>query len=169
MTATHAITVLGIVAALLIAYWQRQLMRQIEMYRRDPSVGLKPAGLRSFVGRYAFLILAGVHGGGLLFVLHILRLRAELGDTAMTPWTVVQIAYFVAAGVGCVVMYMVEKVVFAIDKLIEMSGLVGDFMHRSVDVMSRTSDIVGQGLKAAQTVLDTKTESGRESPPDEER
>ena len=54
MTITHAIMLLGIVVAAVVAlsvgHLQRKQMRQIELYKRDPSVGLVPPP--TFVTRF---------------------------------------------------------------------------------------------------------------------
>jgi hypothetical protein len=55
MTITHAIMLFGIVVAavvaLIVGHLQRKQMRQIELYKQDPSVGLvpPPSALRRFV------------------------------------------------------------------------------------------------------------------------
>jgi hypothetical protein len=55
MTLTQVITVFGIVisagVALIVAYLHRRQIRQIELFKQDPSVGLipKPSRLTSFV------------------------------------------------------------------------------------------------------------------------
>jgi hypothetical protein len=78
------------VSAHLIAYWQRKGNRQIELYRRDPSVGLSPppSPLWKFVKtNWEYFVLLGVAA---------FKLLSELFKTGpITRSDVFQIAFFI--------------------------------------------------------------------------
>ena len=102
-------------AAFLVAYWHRKQLRQIEAYRRDPSVGLTPppSPLWRFVtSRWKLLVVAGVPA--LVIALQIYF------KAPVTISTVLLVSLNVTTIVVAVLLELIEGIVKVIGKVIEL-------------------------------------------------
>jgi hypothetical protein len=65
MTPTNVVAIVAVgvscATALLVGYWHRKQLRQIELFRKDPSVGIlpPPSEAAAFLGRH-FTLIVGV-------------------------------------------------------------------------------------------------------------
>jgi hypothetical protein len=77
MTPTNIVTLVAVAAscatALLVGYWHRKQLRQLELYRKDPSVGLKPppAAAVAFIKHHYDIIFGVLPPIGSLILLFI--------------------------------------------------------------------------------------------------
>lgn len=108
MTLTQLITVLGIftsaAVALIVAYLHRRQMRQIELYKSDPTFGLtpKPSRLTTFVMSRWDSIFA--FGGPILI------LMSEFSrDAPITRLTIFNISISLALLLGNLILALVFK------------------------------------------------------------
>jgi hypothetical protein len=85
------VTLVSVVTALLLVYWQRKQLKQIERYKQEGATdfGLTGSGVGTFLKTYAFVLVMVT----LNAVLLVLDLR-ESGP--ITRWTIVDISSHVA-------------------------------------------------------------------------
>ena len=112
-----AAIVVSSVTAIIVAYYHRRQMRQIEAFRVDPTVGLKPppTPLRSFLSRNLTLIV-GVGLPGIPLAL----LLTEQGQ--ITHWTIFSISVAVGAIFFALSAYLLERLIKIIK---DMARLIG--------------------------------------------
>ncbi len=102
---------------ILVAYWHRKQIRQIEEFRRDPSVGLRPPPSRFwvFVKMHRGVILGtGVPG---------ILLCYYLGQTGpITRATVLVIAVCVASILFALVLDLVRRLLGVVEAIAELQA-----------------------------------------------
>jgi hypothetical protein len=116
MTVTHIIMLVGIalsaLVALVVASQQRKQMRQVELYKQDPSVGLVPP--RSAVTRFIqskWDVVLGF-GGPILNLFFVFIM-----DTPLTRLSVLVISLSVALLLVNIVMTLVFRMVDRMSRL----------------------------------------------------
>jgi len=141
MTLTHYITLIAVlvptVTALLVAYWHRKQMRQIELFRLDSAVGLTPPPSRLFAFARAYkYLLTGVG-------LPLISLALELTQsTPVTRRTVLIISWNTASMLVAVTLHFVFR-------LTEILGRTVDFMGGHAKPSEKIADIVLKDPKTA--------------------
>jgi hypothetical protein len=128
--------------AFLVAYWHRKQLRQIEAYRKDPSVGLTPppSALWTFVSsRWKLLLTAGVPALliGLQFYFKV----------PVTLTTVFLMALNMTSIVAAFLLELIEKVVRVVGRIVELQA---DMLHTEHEHLSVTA-------KVANAVLSEKS------------
>jgi hypothetical protein len=125
--------------ALLVAYWHRKQMRQIEEFRRDPSVGLRPPPSRfwAFLKLHR-LMLVGVG-------LPALALIGELSLTGpITRWTVLAITGNVSAMLFAVMTQLTSRILQFVKAIV-------DIQARQLGIQDRHLDLIELSLTREPT------------------
>jgi hypothetical protein len=136
MTITAWITVFGIILAtgvtLSVAYMQRKQMRQIELFRNDPSVPLTqpPHRFTRFVKEYGFFV---VFGGFDLFVL----IRDLNQTTPITRRVVFDIVLDMAGVFGMVFLAFVTAI---LRRVTDAAKKTMQMMDRTTRTMEKISE-----------------------------
>ena len=128
MTTTHIIMLVGIavsaVVALIVASQQRRQMRQIELYKQDPSVGLVPpiSALTRFVKSKWDTVLG--------FGIPIVSLALEfMSDAPLTRLSVLIISLNIAVLLTNVVMAVVFR---SVDRIFSLIIRITDILEKNV-------------------------------------
>lgn len=120
MPANHLIAVLGIVVpcatALLVAYWHRKQMRQIELFRQNSAVGLKPPNNRlyAFVKSNRTLVI-GVGGPVVTLTLEILR------KGPVTRFSLFMVSLSISVALSSMTLYLFERLVHILEAQTRMA------------------------------------------------
>jgi hypothetical protein len=131
MTVTHIITVATVAVsaavALIVAHLQRKQMRQIELYKQDPTVSLTPppSALTRFVKSNWDIVLGS--GGP------VLSLTLEL--TSNAPLTRLSV-FMISLLIGLVIANFLNAMIFRIlDRMArvdaDLLGVVKDLVHHT--------------------------------------
>jgi hypothetical protein len=138
------LSVIGITVAaavsLIVAYLHRKQMRQIEIFRKDPSAGLKPSPhpLLLFLKRKRLMLLTC---GSSLVVL-----ASEM--TRQTPFTRMS-ALFISLGVAGflsgLLMGLLDRLLTLLEKMSAAFGKQTDNIGQMIEVMHQHSELLGQG------------------------
>jgi hypothetical protein len=146
----HYITVFGIcaaaVTALVVAYMQRRQIRQIEAYKKDPSVGLVPPPnpLRAFVRRH-YLFIAGVGNAIALFF-------EVLSPAAITRFTVLTIALNLAVALACIILWLLAQTDKHLLNLYKFVGDMAELLEMNTRVTQQQVHTVNEARKLLATV-----------------
>jgi hypothetical protein len=132
MTATQWLAIaVPCITALLVSYWHRKQVRQVELYKRDPSVGLEPPPSVPYkiavtAGKFAWKAVARY---GFLFVGCVLPLGFAVFEILRTRKLSPASALNVAMGSSNLLCYTVSRVLDLIGKLTDIdntqSGAIG--------------------------------------------
>ncbi|HLI17410.1 MAG TPA: hypothetical protein VKV22_03960 [Rhodanobacteraceae bacterium] len=143
MTITQAITVFGILVAaavgLSVGYLQRKQARQIELYRKDPSVGLipPPTATTRFLKKWWFTLLVGV----------ILPVVA-LADSVTTREPVTQVSVVVISANIAVIVFNIMVLInyHSQDRVLGMIVSLAQVTKRHVAITEKLADkVTSQG------------------------
>jgi hypothetical protein len=152
MSSNQLISIGGIVVAaavaLLIAYWQRQQMRQIELFKQNPSAGLlpPPSRLSKFIKSYRDLIVGvGVPVASLI----------SLGDAPLTRFRVFCIALNVSLITAVIT---IHALMHFVGSLLDLFKNVVVFNREQVEVNILFARALGQ----TGTTIDVALRRSRE-------
>jgi HAMP domain-containing protein len=140
-----AAVVIPSATALLVAYWHRKQLRQIEEFRRDACVGLQPPPSRlwAFAKSHRDL-LAGV--GVALF------LADQLAQTGpVTRWTVLIIALDVAAILFIAIAHLLFRMLGVIERILRNDARMVRTTERTLGILERTVPIVTEVVDDARS------------------
>ena len=119
--------------AFLIAYWQRKQMRQIEEYRCDPGVGLRPPPSRLWVFvRTNIDLITGVALPLFLLILELFK------PHPLTRWAV----FFIAFYVGSIFYTLASHLALRVCSIVIVQGDILNFARITVEMISARLELL---------------------------
>ena len=122
---------------ILVAYWNRKQMRQIEQFRRDSSLGLRPPPSRfwAFVKRHRGLIIT-------ISLPSLLLIQTLRQTEPITKWTIFVIAYCIGSIMFALVLGLLHKLLGLVNDIIDVQvahvGLTKDAISIAADVVKKS-------------------------------
>jgi hypothetical protein len=139
--------------ALSIAYQHRKQMRQNELFRLDPSVGVKPAPSPpvAFFKRHWFLIWTLILGVGLPMLGVVLVLARNV---PLTNFSAVMISYYFALMIYNLHSYSEMRLLKIINTMIETDKSTSDALSHTAGSLRGLLDIRDGDRKTAELVAE---------------
>ncbi len=122
MSTTEFIAITAVVGTcgtnILVAYWHRKQIRQIEEFRRDPSLGLRPPPSRfwAFVKRHSLAIMGTV-------IPTYLLIFTLVHKEPITKWTIFVIAFCIGAIMLTLVLALFQRLLGVVEHIIDIQAV----------------------------------------------